>query len=212
MRPERSQGGARRSLLLGAALALLPLLLSDCATHPPPAQALPPARSWAQRQVLLRSAAGHFTLEGRIAASHGDQGSSAGLRWQQQGEQGQMSLSGPLGFGGARISLSAESISIRTNDGRELSGDAALGELSRLLGFDPPLQSLRFWVVGLPDPAGSAPAPVLDAQQRLSRLTQDGWNIVYDAYMSAQREWLPRRLTLTRANLRLRLVIDDWQL
>jgi outer membrane lipoprotein LolB len=155
--------------------------------------------------------ANHFTLNGRLAATHATQGVSAGVQWQQQGEDAQLSLSGPLGFGGARVSLSAESIRIHTSDGRELAGDAATSELSRLLGFEPPLQSLRFWVVGVPDPAGSTPVPMLDDHQRLSRLSQDGWLIVYDAYMPVQRQWLPRRLTITRQDLRLRLVVNDWQ-
>ncbi|HTT06105.1 MAG TPA: lipoprotein insertase outer membrane protein LolB [Steroidobacteraceae bacterium] len=206
----RSLGWAQRAGLLAAAMAAA-LLLSDCATHPPTLQA-PPPRSWAQREPLLLATASHFTLSGRLAANHADQGVSAGVQWRQQGTDAQLSLSGPLGFGGARVSLSAESISIRTSDGRELTGDAAVAELTRVLGFEPPLQSLRFWVVGVPDPTGGPVAPMLDDQQRLSHLSQDGWSIVYDAYMPVQRQWLPRRLTVTRQDLRLRFVINDWHL
>jgi len=201
---------ARRAVLLGGALAGA-LLLSDCATHPPVA-ASPPLQSWAQRQPLLLAAANHFTLSGRLAATHAQQGISAGVHCQQEGTDSQLSLSGPLGFGGARVSLSAESISIRTNDGRELAGDAALEELIRQLGFEPPLQSLRFWVVGVPDPTGGPATPMLDGQQRLSHLVQDGWSITYEAYVPVQRQWLPRRLSMTHEDLRLRLVINDWQL
>jgi outer membrane lipoprotein LolB len=207
----RSLGWARRAVLLAGSLAAA-LLLSDCATHPSAAVAPPPLRSWAQRQPLLLATADHFILSGRLAASHASQGISAGLHWQQQGTDAQLALSGPLGFGGARVSLSAESISIRTNDGRELTGDAAMSEFTRLLGFEPPLQSLRFWVVGVPDPTGGPAMPMLDDQQRLSHLVQDGWNIAYDAYLPVRRQWLPRRLTITREDLRLRVVIDEWQL
>jgi outer membrane lipoprotein LolB len=156
--------------------------------------------------------ADHFSLTGRVAATHGTQGISAGLRWQQHQDAAQMSLSGPLGLGAVSVSLSGESIRMRSGDGRTLEGDAALVELSRLLGFDPPLQSLRFWVVGVPDPTGSAAVPTLDDQQRLQKLLQDGWTVAYDAYLSVHGEWLPRRLTVTREDLRLKLVIDDWQL
>lgn len=201
---------ARRAGLLASALAVA-LLLNACATHPPVA-ASPSLQSWALRQPLLLAVANHFTLSGRLAASHANQGVSAGVHWQQQGADAQLSLSGPLGFGGARVSFSAESISIRTNDGRELSGDAAVDELTRLLGFEPPLQSLRFWVVGVPDPTGGRATPMLDDQQRLSRLVQDGWNIAYDVYVPVQHRWLPRRLTITREDLRLRLVVNDWRL
>ncbi|HEX4050066.1 MAG TPA: lipoprotein insertase outer membrane protein LolB [Steroidobacteraceae bacterium] len=206
----RSRRWARRAALLAGALAAA-LLLSDCATHPS-VVSVPPPQSWAQRQPLLLAAANHFTLSGRLAASHANQGISAGVHWQQQGADAQLSLSGPLGFGGARVSISAESISIRTNDGRELAGDAAVRELTRLLGFEPPLQSLRFWVLGVPDPTGGPATPMLDDQQRLSHLSQDGWSIAYEVYVPVLRQWLPRRLSITREDLRLRLVIDDWQL
>lgn len=206
----RSPRWARCAALLAGALAAA-LLLSACATHPP-AASLPPLHSWGERQPLLLAAANHFTLSGRLAASHADQGISAGVHWQQQGTDAQLSLSGPLGFGGASVTLSAESISIRTNDGRELAGDAAMAELTRLLGFEPPLQSLHFWAVGVPDPTGGPATPMLDDQQRLSHLSQAGWSIAYEAYMPVQRQWLPRRLTMTREDLRLRLVIDDWRL
>ena len=80
-----------------------------------------------------------------------------------------------------------------------------------MLGFDPPLQSLRYWVLGVNDPAMGAERS-LDGEHRLVRLQQDGWQVAYDEYMAVQRRWLPRRLTLTHQQLRLRLVINVWQL
>jgi outer membrane biogenesis lipoprotein LolB len=52
----------------------------------------------------------------------------------------------------------------------------------------------------------------IDSQQRLTELTQDGWRVDYNAYMSVGAEWLPRLLTLRRAQVRVRMVVDGWQL
>ena len=51
-------------------------------------------------------------------------------------------------------------------------------------GFDPPLDSLRYWVLGVPEP-GHPAQESLDALQRLASLEQDGWQIqYYGSYMS----------------------------
>ncbi len=186
------------------------LLLAGCATHP--AQRLPAALSWDERRTQLLSEASHFTLDGRLAATHGAEGLSAGIHWEQRDADARLSLSGPLGLGGARLQLRGSSLSLQTSDGRTLSGHAADMELARQLGFDPPLASLRYWVIGAPDPGETGDAgAVLDDQQRLSQLLQDGWTIHYDAYTPVQGQWLPRRVTASRGDLRLRLVIEDWQ-
>ena len=50
------------------------------------------------------------------------------------------------------------------------------------------------------------------AQQRLDGLTQDGWHVAYGGYVDAHGQTLPARLTLERETVRVRLVVDDWQL
>jgi outer membrane lipoprotein LolB len=190
----------------------LAALLIGCVSTPRVTGPLPPARSWAQRQQLLRQDLRHFTLRGRLAASNGQQGVSAGLRWQQRGSDADLSLSaGPLGLGAARLRLTGGLLRITTSNGEQLSGTAAQERLTALLGFQPPLRSLRYWVLGLSDPSQSA-APSLDERQRLTQLQQGGWSIHYDEYLPVAGQWLPRRLTLSRDTLRLKLVIDAWQL
>ena len=183
-------------------------LLSACVTAPRPAA--PPLRPWAERAALLQ-AVPHFTLDGRLAATNGKQGFSAGLRWRQQVNDASLQLSGPLGFGAARVQERDGQLTITTSDGRTLTGAAAAAQLAGLLGFDPPLHSLRYWVLGVNDPSMSAERS-LDDRQRLALLQQDGWRIVYDEYIPVRRYWLPRRLTLSHQQLRLKLVINAWQL
>lgn len=179
-------------------------------TGPSPA-GLPPPLSWAQRQALLLQDVDHFTLNGRLAASNGHQGVSAGLHWRQEGADAELSLTGPLGIGGARVQLADGQLSITTASGEHLAGAAAEQQLAALLGFQPPLRSLRYWLLGVSDPLQGA-APSLDTRQRLTQLQQGGWRIVYDEYLVVAGQWLPRRLTLSHDDLRLKLVINAWQL
>jgi outer membrane lipoprotein LolB len=120
-----------------------------------------------------------------------------------------VALDSPLGAGGVQITADGPSLSVVTSKGDHLDNEAARSELATRLGFDPPIASLRYWVLGVPDPATPA-KETLDNQQRLASLQQDGWQVVYDGYMSVGGEWLPARVTLQREGVRVRLIVDGW--
>ena len=191
-------------------LALLALLaLAACRTLPPP----PPAASgpWPERRPQLQ-ALERFSLKGRIALSANGTGFNANLRWQQQGEDSHLALEGPLGVGGMQISARGSELEIVNAHGEHISSEAAQAELRARLGFDVPLASLRYWVLGVPDPATPAEETLDAEQQRLAGLSQDGWQVNYGAYMAAGAQTLPARLTLERDKVRVRLLVEDWQL
>ena len=194
-------GSAR---IAGVALALQ---LVACATIP---QQTAPPIPWAQRLPALRSLSG-FELQGRIAASNGADGFSAGLRWQQQGDATSIDLTAALGFGAAHIEQSDQKLRVTTSKGLTLENAEASDQLAATLGFAPPLKSLRFWILGASDPASVA-AESVDAQQRLAHLQQGGWQVDYTEYALVEQQWLPRSLTVTHAPLRLRVVVDAWHL
>src|ERR1700688_4887841 len=133
----------------GGSAALAPglgaVLLCACATAPRPTAAPLP---WALRLAALQ-AISHFELQGRLAASTGADGFSAGLRWQQQDDRASIDLSAPLGFGAAHIEQTAANLQLTTSKGQTLDSYAASDELRATLGFEPPLTSLRFWILGV---------------------------------------------------------------
>jgi outer membrane lipoprotein LolB len=196
------------AIALGCAAAFAPLLMiAGCQTVP---LAPAPTLAWNVRRPALQTLE-RFDLNGRVAVAVGKQGFNAGLRWGQSGAVTHLALTGPLGAGGVQVTAEEGNLSVITSRGQRLGNAAARAELEDKLGFEPPLTSMRYWVLGVPDPA--APASVtLDPQQRLTRLDQDGWQVAYTAYMPVGAEWLPRLLTLRRAQVRVRMVVDGWQL
>jgi outer membrane lipoprotein LolB len=191
---------------LGAALAIATLAACRTTPVPPPAGA-----GWDVRRPELQSRS-HFELKGRVAVAAGNEGFNANLRWTQDGQRSSVTLEGPLGVGGAQVTAVGQDLSLITSRGEHMDSDAAHAALAARLGFDPPLSSLRYWVLGVPDP-GSPFTEALDAQsQRLSELTQSGWHIDYTAYTAVGAQSLPSRLTLQRDAVRVRLLVDDWQL
>jgi outer membrane lipoprotein LolB len=191
--------------LLGVTLVVM---LASCRTAPVRHEAPVSAQTWEARKPQLQ-ARDQFGLKGRVAVATGSDGFNARLRWTQAGKQTHMSLDGPLGAGGVQVTSDGSAVSIVTSHGDRLENDAARAELTSRLGFDPPIESLRYWVLGVPEP-GHPAQESLDPQQRLATLEQDGWQIQYTDYMSVGGEWLPSKLTLQRQGIRVRLIVDGW--
>ncbi|HEV7986404.1 MAG TPA: lipoprotein insertase outer membrane protein LolB [Steroidobacteraceae bacterium] len=189
-----------------AATALL--LCAGCATTPPAAPVV--LQPWEQRLPALQAIT-MFELDGRVAASDGKQGFSAGLRWRQQADRATLDLSAPLGFGAAHIEQGPDGLVVTTSQGVTLTDEAASQRLAATLGFEPPLRSLRYWVLGASDPAFPA-QETIDDQQRLTHLEQDGWHVDCEDYALVGQQWLPRRVTVTRQILHLKLAINTWRL
>lgn len=194
---------------LAAALGVAALgLIAGCRTLP---VAAPVAVSWEERRPQLQ-ARERFELKGRVAIAVADQGVNANLQWIQAGERTQLTLEGPFGVGAVRISAAGNDLAIVNADGQRVDSDAAHAELTSRLGFDPPLQSLRYWIQGVPDPATPATQTLEPGEQRLQGLAQGGWSILYTAYSLVGNEWLPARLTVQRDSVRVRLLVDGWRL
>lgn len=185
--------------LLRLALLLVPVaLLSACAIAP---QA--PA-------VSSVDSIERFGLDGRVAVKLQSKGYSARLRWQHEPRDDAMWLYSPIGSVLAALTVNGNGATLVTAD-RETYNSRNVQALTReVLGWDLPLDGLRHWVLGRPDPT----VPVVDVRRddrsRLTHLAQREWTIDYLGYVDDGL--LPSALTLRYGDLRLRLVIDRWQL
>src|ERR1700761_7698239 len=120
-------------------------LLFACATTTRQAK---PSLEWEQRVSDLQS--GHsWALDGRAAVALGTQGWQASMNWHQNGAYPEVHLSGPFGVGAVVLTQSAQGLSL---NGAPPS-DAGIAQVQDRLGFQPPLDHLRFWLLGVPDPA-----------------------------------------------------------
>jgi outer membrane lipoprotein LolB len=176
-------------------------VLTGCATTRP---AFAPA-PWAQRLSELEHASS-WQLDGRAAVSLGTQGWQASLDWRQRGESSEVHLAGPFGAGAMVFKATPEGISL---NGAPPNADVA-AQLRERLGFELPIDSLRFWLQGIPDP-NSAFELTRNQQDRALQLTQAGWSIQYDGYMPNHGDLLPARLVLRRADARVRIAVDRWE-
>jgi outer membrane lipoprotein LolB len=192
--------------LLGLLVCLA--ALAGCATlrHPqPPLPTAGGAVPWDARVTQLEHV-GSWRLDGRAAAALGQQGWQASLNWQQDGSSSDVHLAGPLGVGAADIKVTPAGLSL---NGAPPS-PAVMAQLQSKLGFDLPLDNLRYWLLGIPDP-GTPFDLTRNPQDRALRLLQAGWTIDYDDYMPSNGDLLPKRLVLSRSDARVRIAVDRWQ-
>jgi outer membrane lipoprotein LolB len=137
----------------------------------------------------------------------GTQGWQASLDWRQNESSSELHLAGPLGIGAQVITRTPKGISV---NGAPPS-DSTLAQLQDRLGFSLPIDDLRFWLLGVPNPA-SAFELTRNDQDRALHLTQSDWSIDYDRYTPSADDVLPTRIVLTREDVRVRIIVDHWNL
>jgi outer membrane lipoprotein LolB len=137
------------------------------------------------------------------------EGGSGSFVWDQVEAQTRLDLRGPFGAGALRILANDASLAVDDGGGRSLDAEAARIELQSRLGADLPWRSLRYWMLGVPDPG--APAVVSNSAAAPRRvIEQADWTIGYDAFTTEMGVGLPRRFMARRGDIRVKVVVDDW--
>ncbi|UTW11477.1 lipoprotein insertase outer membrane protein LolB [Marinobacterium rhizophilum] len=186
-------------------LTLLLTLLAGCSTFR--ADPAPPSGSWDEYQ-LRALALQNWTLDSKVGIRTADDSQSARMQWQQQTPDYRISISGPLGQGGALIEGNDQGVSIDIAGEGRYASDSPEALLQSLLGWSFPVEQVRFWIRGLPAP-GLPFAPTF-SENRLQTLEQGGWLIHYSAYSKDLGQVLPQRITLKRADLTITVIIKEW--
>lgn len=193
-------------LVLLLATALAATGLAGCA-HNRPALDL----SWSAADMAALT---HFSVQGKVGFRHGETGGSAALTWQQDGDHYRMTAHGPLGQGATRISGDSALIRIEDNQGTHESDDPE-ALLAEAIGWPVSINSLAFWVRGLPAP-GSEAAIENDPAGRPLKIRQQNWEISLDRYRPdgsvASRRTLPHRIIAIGGDSRVTLLIERWDL
>lgn len=151
-----------------------------------------------------------WTLQGKLGLRSVRESGSGTLYWEQRQDAYDIRLSGPLGRGATRISGSQQGVLLEIAGQPPMDARSAEDLLEEQIGWRLPVDSLLYWVRGLPAP--DSPSRVqLDIDSRLARLTQSGWVVEYSRYQQVGGVTLPQRLQLSGYDVLLTLVITQWE-
>lgn len=193
------------SLRLAAGMGLA-VLLAGCAIER--GIALPPMDDWETRRAVLGRVS-DWSFSGRIGVSAGDEGFNGRLRWSQRQDSYEATVSGPFGAGSVRLDGDGRRVRLTDPEGEVTELVDAEHDLHTMYGWTIPVASLRYWALGIPDPATPAVTEFGEDGQ-LARLEQNSWVVEIGQYREASGQPMPRRITASGTETRVRLVIDGW--
>lgn len=200
-------GRAVRQWWQKATTVALVLFLNACAVQR--GMELPDLPDWESRQATL-AAIDTWEFQGRIAVKARDEGFNGSLRWWQNGDLFLATVSGPFGAGAVKIEGDEQLVRITDPDGVVTEMEDAERELQQRYGWTIPVASLRYWALGIPDPLHPFTDEFNDEGQ-LRQLQQRDWQVSIDEYRDGGGQPMPRRLSASNPDTRVRLVIDRWK-
>lgn len=146
-----------------------------------------------------------WSFDGRISLSDGRESWSASIMWAHTEGKDEIKLSGPLGQGAAVITLTDNLVTINRGDEKPKQSTQVEEFIQQQLGVFVPVRALRFWVLGLINPA----SPYLE---KGDGFRQSNWEVHYLQLQNQGNEWLPRKIGVEQGNAKLKLFIDQWTL
>ena len=179
------------------------------ACAPQTVRELPVFTSWEHRSQSLGQLQ-EWEFRGRLGAKTADDGFNGKVQWQQQAGEYDARISGPIGFGTLQISGTSSLVRLIDKDGQLTVLTSPEADLEALYGWKLPVNSLRFWALGIPDPNSFATSIVVDDRGLLTVLAQNGWRIEYPDYRPFAGQPMPRKLVATSGDARVVLIFDNW--
>lgn len=185
-------------VILGGIAALM---IAGCATITEPT--LPTPASMLSRPVLAS-----FNVTGRLAAQRGEEAVHGRFSWRHAAGQDHWQFFSPLGQMVAELESSGGVAVLQMADGGRHV--APLNELlARMLGADVPVALLPRWLqagvtqvddVRERDPVG-----------RPQRVVEQGWEVRYRTYAGDNFNAAPRLVEVSRGDVSLTLLVEQWQ-
>lgn len=183
-------------------------LLSSCASTPTAT-----VQDQKLRQLQLESIQ-QFSFRGGLGIWTDDESISARINWQQQADELNVELSGPLGIGDLELEYNGVKAVLKRS-GRVVSEGTSIDRVLQNglgLGAPVPMAQLQNWVKGI---AGEATSVKRDEQGRLASLNYTDaqgtrWQARFLRYTVAQDLTLPSLITASGGPYSIRLVLKDW--
>lgn len=164
----------------------------------------------AQREHALADTS-HWTLQGKLSVSDGNDNHSGGLTWKQDGDRYDFTIRAPVTGRSFRLTGGPDGAELEGLDGGTRRGPDAETLMAQTVGWQLPMAELKSWVLGLR--ADTGPAELRFGDDQLpSQLVQDGWTVDYKAWDATRQPAMPSKVFAEKPPYKVRLAIESWQL
>ena len=178
-----------------AAVVALVLSLAGCAGLP--------------SDEAARGAAQPFEMQGRVYARFSDRAFSGSIRWRHTSAADELWLGGPLGQTAAHILRDASGATLTTANQQTYRSMNLESSMRDALGWALPLADLSHYVLGHA-PSGASDTNVKrNAEQHLTSVLHDGWEVELTPNDQPGQGARPLRLRMRKDAVEVRIVIDQ---
>ena len=198
----------RRYLPQGLCLSLLGLVGCQVTPLPSPSE----LTDMNDAHVADVAAMTHWQLTGKLGVRQPDSGTAFGIVWDQDGSDYEVRVRGPMGQSAALLRGNEHRVTIERPGGSTLRGDDVGALLREALGWDIPVNALRFWARGLPHPLLELESAAYLDTGWFAELGQLGWRVAFSRYREVEALSLPGRIRASRDGVTLTLVVTRWNM
>ncbi len=147
-----------------------------------------------------------WSFLGRIAIIDKNNAVSANIVWEHESESDAIELAGLFGLGRTKIVLTERRVEVSAEGKVYVETGEVNDIISAKLGVKVPFESLKYWVLGVVDPAASY-------TQQDYGFDQHGWKIRYLQMQEYNKaELMPRKMKVERGSAKIKLIVNQWDI
>ncbi|MBQ0724438.1 MAG: outer membrane lipoprotein LolB [Cycloclasticus sp.] len=148
----------------------------------------------------------YWRLIGRLSMRNDRESWFTSVEWRHNQAEDYLILSTTLGGVVAKLRYASGVIVLLEPD--KVERIISEQELESLLGYSPPIQHLKFWVRGIPSPMLSVQFDMAPVGVR--RFLQDGWRVNLERFGAFDDGSLPGKMSISKAQVKIKIVVDQW--
>ena len=166
---------------------------------------------WLQHKKEL-SQINKWQFNGRFGAKTDTENWNGSINWVQNDLQYKINISGPLSSGSILLQGTENFSQLKLSDDTPFIDTDPQQLLQNHTGLKLPVNELRYWLLGLPDPQSKYDTVEINENGQLSRLTQNNWEVSFKRYIPINKLQLPDKIFLVNHEINVRLIIQKWQI
>jgi len=152
-----------------------------------------------------------FDLLGRVLSTYSGGAVTANVRWEHAAARDEIWLMTPTGQTLAHIVDTPDGVVLTRADQQRHRATSVEALTRQVLGWPLPLSQLQYWVRGMPAPGAQPTGVQRDAANRLTRFTQNEWQVAIAYHEDGEYAGRVRRVDLVDGPNQIRFVVDTWR-